>query len=88
MPGWMDGLAEAFGEEPLAPEEVDELLSAARDVAHRVERRMTPLAAFVAGMGAGRARAGGASHREAVADALAKLRAALPPAPEDPAPVA
>jgi hypothetical protein len=78
MDGWIDRLAEAFGEEPLSGNETDELLSAARDVAHRVERRITPLAAFLAGIGAGRARAGGASHAEAVAGAVALLRSALP----------
>jgi hypothetical protein len=78
MDRWIDELAAAFGEDALTAEEEAALLSAARDVAHRVERRITPLAAFVAGMGAGRARAEGASHGRAVADALTVLRAALP----------
>ncbi len=88
MDRWIDGLAAAFGEEPLSAEEETTLLTCARDVAHRVERRITPLAAFVAGMGAGRARAAGATHDRAVADALATLRAALPRDPDETGPPA
>jgi hypothetical protein len=83
MDRWIDRAAEAFGEDPLDPGQVDALLDVARDVAHGVERRLTPVAAFLAGMGAGRARAAGASHERAVADALATLRALLPEPRED-----
>lgn len=78
MDRWIDRAAGAFGEDPLDPGQVDELLEVARDVAHGVERRLTPVAAFLAGMGAGRARAAGAPHDRAVADALATLRSLLP----------
>ena len=42
MEGWIDELAEALGEEALTREEANDLLGAARDVAHRVERKITP----------------------------------------------
>jgi hypothetical protein len=85
MDRWIDRAAEAWGEEPLDPEQIDEILLVARDVAHRVERRLTPVAAFLAGMGAGRAQAGGASRDHAIAVALETLRSLLPdPAEGDP----
>lgn len=56
MEAWIDRLAVALGEEPLAPSEVEALLAAAREVAHGVERRVTPLTAFLAGMAVGRQR--------------------------------
>jgi hypothetical protein len=86
MDRWIDRAAAAFGEEPLDPDQVDELLLVARDVAHGVERRLTPVAAFLAGMGAGRARVAGASLEHAVADAIETLRTLLPsPGDEPPA---
>lgn len=85
MDRWIDRAASAFGEQPLDPDQVDELLLVARDVAHGVERRLTPVAAFLAGMGAGRARAAGASLDHAVADAIDTLRSLLP-SPADDAP--
>lgn len=86
MEGWIDRVAAAFGEEPLAPEQVDELLRAARDVAHGVERRLTPVATFLAGMGAGRARAAGATSGHAIGDALETLRSLLPEPEQEPSP--
>jgi hypothetical protein len=86
MEGWIDRAAAAFGEAPLDPGQVDELLRVARDVAHGVERRLTPVATFLAGVGAGRARAGGVPPDRAIADALATLRALLPASQDDPGP--
>jgi Domain of unknown function (DUF6457) len=79
MDRWIDEVAAAFGEEPLGAEQVDAILDAARDVAHRVERRLTPVAAFLAGEAAGRARVTGTSQAEAVAQSLARLGELLPP---------
>jgi hypothetical protein len=56
METWIDRLAVALDLEPLAPSEVDALLTAAREVAHGVERRVTPLTAFLAGVAVGRNR--------------------------------
>lgn len=80
MEGWIDRLAETLGEEPLSPGETTEILSAAREVAHRVERRITPLAAFLIGAAVGRATSAGASREEAIRTALGTSNALLPPA--------
>ncbi|MEX2406052.1 MAG: DUF6457 domain-containing protein [Actinomycetota bacterium] len=78
MDDWTDQLAAALGEEPLSPEERNRLLDAARDVAHRVERKVTPLAAFLLGSAVGRDVSAGARRSDATAAALETLRSALP----------
>jgi hypothetical protein len=83
MDNWIDELARAVGEEPLTAAEMEQLLDAARDVAHRVERKMTPLSAFVIGCAVGRELANGADRRETLGTTLRQLDDALPPeAPE------
>ena len=83
MDNWIDELARAVGEEPLTAAEMEQLLDAARDVAHRVERKMTPLSAFVIGCAVGRELANGADRRETLGTTLRHLDDALPPeAPE------
>lgn len=82
MDAWIDRLAEALGEEPLTVEETDRLLRTSRDVAHRVERKTTPLAAFLLGWAAGRAAGGGASRSDALGGVLETLVRLLPPATE------
>jgi hypothetical protein len=79
MDNWIDELARALGVEPLTPAETTQLLDAARDVAHRVERKMTPLSTFVIGCAVGREIAGGANRSETLSATLRKLEAALPP---------
>ncbi len=84
MDNWIDQLAAALGEEPLSQEEMNRLLGVARDVAHRGERKGTPLAAFLLGSAVGRNAAAGALRSEAMAAALETIRSALPEgAPED-----
>jgi hypothetical protein len=75
---WIDELARTLGEEPLTAAETAELLDAARDVAHRVERKMTPLSTFVIGTAVGRALADGTGRTEAIGDALSRLDGLLP----------
>lgn len=82
MANWIDRLAEALGEEALSDPEVTRLLGAAREVAHRVERRITPLAAFLVGTAAGRRIAGGEPRGDAVRAVLGTLEGLLPEAPE------
>lgn len=83
MEAWIDQLAETLGEDPLSERETSLLLKAARDVAHRVERRLTPLATFLAGAAVGRSLAGGASRHDALEAALDTIGSMLPPeAPE------
>ncbi|HZD17209.1 MAG TPA: DUF6457 domain-containing protein [Actinomycetota bacterium] len=81
MEAWIDQLAESLGEDTLSEVETARLLSVARDVAHRVERKITPLASFLLGCAAGRSMAGGASRADAIAAAMDTVRGLLPPAP-------
>ncbi len=76
--GWLDELAAALGIDPLGPDETTDLLDAARDVAHGVERKVTPLAAFVLGMATERRVAAGQGRDDALEGALGDLRATLP----------
>jgi hypothetical protein len=78
MEGWIDELAAALGEQPLTREEANDLLGAARDVAHRVERKITPLAAFLLGSSVGRATSEGTSRTDALRRALETTGALLP----------
>ena len=78
MDAWIDRLAAALGEDPLTEAETTRLLGSARDVAHRVERRITPLAAFLLGSATGRGLAAGASRDAALASALETLEGLLP----------
>jgi hypothetical protein len=79
MDKWIDELARVLGEEPLTPAETERLLDVARDVAHRVERKMTPLAAFMVGCAVGREVASGAARTETLSDTLSRVEAVLPP---------
>jgi Domain of unknown function (DUF6457) len=83
MQGWIDRLAESLGEDALSATEADALLRAARDVAHREERRVTPLSAYLIGLATGRAVAAGATRADATAEALAALERLLPPSTPD-----
>ncbi len=56
-------------------------LAVARDVAHRVERRITPLATFLVGAAVGRSLAGGAPRGEVLEAALETVASLLPDAP-------
>lgn len=78
---WIDQLAASLGEDALSQEEVTRLLGIARDVAHRVERKITPLATFLLGAAVGRGVAGGAGRSEATSSAVEALRAILPEEP-------
>ena len=63
MSGWIDDLAGALEVDPLTTSEADRLLRMARDVAHRVERKGTPLASFLLGMHVARRTADGSDRR-------------------------
>lgn len=83
MDPWIDRLAEALGEDALSEKETAQLLSVARDVAHRVERRITPLSTFLIGAAVGRGMAGGAPRRGALEGAMDTARSLLPAAPPE-----
>jgi hypothetical protein len=78
MEDWIDRLAAALGEAPLSETETTRLLGVSREVAHRVERRITPLAAFLLGSATSRSVAGGVSRADALASALDTLGRLLP----------
>jgi Domain of unknown function (DUF6457) len=80
MERWLDELAEALGVEPLRGDQSGALLRFTRDVAHGVERRFAPLAAFVVGRAVGRAETQGRAPHEAFAEALERAAALVPPA--------
>lgn len=80
MDTWIDDLARALGQDPLSEDDVETLLAVARDVAHRVERRITPLSTFLLGAAVGRREAAGADRASALAEGLATLRGLLPEA--------
>lgn len=79
MDAWIDRLAEGLDEPPLSPEETATLLEVARDVAHRVERKVTPLSTFLLGLAVGR----GGDRATALGGPLAALRDLLPGAPAE-----
>ena len=80
---WIDRLAEGIGVEPLTSQEVTRLLAASREVAHRVERKVTPLASFLVGMGVSKRIADGDSREVAFDDTLDALLRRLPDAPPE-----
>jgi hypothetical protein len=79
MEAWIDQLAEALGEDTLSERETSMILAAARDVAHGVERRITPLSTFLLGSAVGRSMAGDARRADALQAAMDTLRSLLPP---------
>ena len=79
MDAWLGALATTLGVDPLTDEQVMELLGVARDIAHGVERRATPLATFLLGAATQRQIGHGLTAAEAFADALTELQTTLPP---------
>ncbi|GIU97960.1 MAG: hypothetical protein KatS3mg013_1763 [Actinomycetota bacterium] len=75
--GWIEEVASAFGAEPLSPQETDELLEVAREVAHAVERKATPLATFLLGMRVHATVASGGDRAAAIRAAVGELRGLL-----------
>ena len=84
MSGWIDDLAVSLQLDPLTDHETDRILRIARDVAHRVERKGTPLAAFLLGMQVARRIADGSPRAHALDEAIGLTEALLPDPPEQP----
>jgi aryl-alcohol dehydrogenase-like predicted oxidoreductase len=80
---WLDRLAETFELDAPTNQETAAVLDAARDVAHRVERKITPVSTFLLGMDVERRVSAGASREEALTSAIAALRATLPAEPSE-----
>ena len=79
---WTDGLASELKLEALSKHERDHLLEASRQVAHRVERKATPLAMYVVGLSVGRQLTDRARD-DAIEDAIHALLLRLPPEEQD-----
>jgi hypothetical protein len=76
---WLEKLAEDLQVEELSSEESARILSIARQVAHRVERRITPLAAFLIGTAVGAGDADGLTRSQTLDNAIRTVEASLPP---------
>ena len=74
---WVDRLAAELHLEALSTHERDHLLEASREVAHRVERKATPLAMYVVGLSVG-AQMGDRKRDDAIEDAIHALLLRLP----------
>jgi hypothetical protein len=79
---WVDRLAAELSLEALSSHERDHLLSASREVAHRIERKATPLAMYVVGLAVGSQMAD-RKRDDAIEDAIHALLLRLPP-PDEP----
>jgi hypothetical protein len=74
---WVDRLAAELHLEALSAHEKEHLLSASREVAHRVERKATPLAMYVLGLSVGTQLAD-RTRDDAIEDAVHALLLRLP----------
>jgi hypothetical protein len=80
---WIDRLAVALGEEPIDGPTTNRILSVARDVAHAVERKITPLSTFLLGAAVGRRVAAGTPRDRALGEVLELVASALPSVGDD-----
>jgi hypothetical protein len=77
---WVDRLAAELHLDALSAHENEHLLTASREVAHRVERKATPLAMYVIGLSVGTQ--ADRTRDDAIEDAVHALLLRLPPAEE------
>lgn len=77
MSDWLMQAATILGVEPLDDDSQERLLEAARDVAHGVERKLTPIATYLLGAAVERRAAAGEDRGAAFAAALADLQGAI-----------
>jgi Domain of unknown function (DUF6457) len=80
---WLDELATRLGLDALSADERSRILSIARDVAHGVERRITPLATFLLGAAVARRTSEGASTEQALGEAIDVVASLVPDAEPD-----
>ena len=76
---WLHRLATILGVDPVDEAQIGDILDAARDVAHNVERKLTPVSTFLLGAATQRRIGHGATSSDALQDALTDFRSALPP---------
>jgi hypothetical protein len=77
MEDWLTMAASALGVEAIDDDTQERLLGAAREVAHGVERKLTPIATFLLGAAVERRVAAGEDRAAAFAGALADLERAI-----------
>jgi hypothetical protein len=75
---WVNALAGELKLGSLSKHEADHVLAASREVAHRVERKATPLAMYVVGLAVGRELAD-KGRDDAIEDVIHTLLVRLPP---------
>lgn len=78
---WVDRLAAELHLDALSAHEKEHLLSVSREVAHRIERKATPLAMYVLGLSVG-SQAADRKRDDAIEDAVHALLLRLPPQEE------
>jgi hypothetical protein len=83
MDAWEDTFAAGIGEDPITPEELGMVLRLSRDVAHRVERKLAPVSAYLAGVHAGRLVAAGEGTRADGLRAAERAARQILPEPAD-----
>jgi hypothetical protein len=79
MSEWTDQLARTLGVAPIDAALEGPLLTASREVAHRVERKDTPLSTYLLGVAAGARIASGSDPADALREVVDTLLASLPP---------
>jgi len=77
MADWIEQAAAALVVEPIDDDMQERLLGVARDVAHGVERKLTPIATYLLGEAVQRRVAAGEARASAFSAALADLERAI-----------
>jgi Domain of unknown function (DUF6457) len=82
MSDWTDRLAEMLEVAPLDAAQQASLLGVSKEIAHRVERKDTPISTFLLGVAVGSRTAAGADLSDALHGSVESLLALLPAASE------
>jgi hypothetical protein len=77
MEDWLNTAAGDLGVDPIDDDMQEHLLGVARDVAHGVERKLTPIATYMLGEAVQRRVSGGETRASAFSSALADLERAI-----------
>lgn len=83
MSTWTDRLAATLGVDAIPAQREGALLKASREIAHRTERKDTPLSTYLLGVAVGVRQAAGEEPGAALEAAIRAAMGALPPA-QDP----
>jgi Domain of unknown function (DUF6457) len=80
---WLDRLSDQLGVDALSADERSRVLAVARDVAHGVERRITPLATFLLGAAVAKRASEGSSFEDALRSGVDAVRSLIPESEPD-----